>query len=414
MVKAGPSPGQFTLFRIFTGLFLTVSFWQKTDNFQAARRMGRGILGGFAADPVPADWLLLATLFAGVGIGLSGLLILGWRRRLMAGGLFLVWGVFLDSRMLFGFWEDVVVWGLLLVLLVVPPGEPLCWRRTVACSVDWRVPRWVVIGVWASLGLVYFVASARLILFLGWEAVWVNESRHLGRTWTDTLDSDQWSAWLWLPVLLLRAPIMWLILLARLLFLPTSLFATGRRWAWWVMVGLSIAGWLVFLPSAPLYPGLLLALLLIFDPTWLKGDQVSLKIGHEPLLLYDGECGLCNAIVRFLLREDVSGRIRFAELQSPLGQETLQRLGRPTSDFDSMTFLPDRSESGHCIRSSGVVAVLKAAGGIWRGWGMFLRWVPGPLRDAGYDVVAKLRYAVFGPYVPRPLERPEWNDRVLR
>ncbi len=134
-----------------------------------------------------------------------------------------------------------------------------------------------------------------------------------------------------------------------------------------------------------------------------------------PLLLFDGACGLCNVVVRFLLRRDRAAVLRFAPLQGVMGQATLRRLGLPTTDFDSIVFLPEATGADYCVRSAGVAAVLQCLPGPG-GWARVGRWlakVPAPLRDGGYALVARTRYALFGPYRSRPLERPEWAARIL-
>lgn len=131
------------------------------------------------------------------------------------------------------------------------------------------------------------------------------------------------------------------------------------------------------------------------------------------MLLFDGECGLCNAVVRFLLRRDREARLRFATLQGEVGQATLRRLGLPTEDFDSIVFLPEAAGSAYRLRSDGVAAVLQELPSGWARLGRGLAKVPAPLRDAAYKLVARMRYALFGPYVPRPLERPEWAERFF-
>ena len=91
------------------------------------------------------------------------------------------------------------------------------------------------------------------------------------------------------------------------------------------------------------------------DRNWSQSSQ-----GAGSLLLFDGECGLCNAVVRFLLRRDVAGRLRFARLQGEVGQATLRRLGLPTEDFDSLVFLPDAGGDVVRLRTDGVAAVFRA------------------------------------------------------
>jgi predicted DCC family thiol-disulfide oxidoreductase YuxK len=45
--------------------------------------------------------------------------------------------------------------------------------------------------------------------------------------------------------------------------------------------------------------------------------------------------------------------------------------------------------------------------------GDLLALLPGAVRDAGYRLVARWRYQVFGPWRPAPLPRPEWAARFL-
>ncbi|MBC8009004.1 MAG: DUF393 domain-containing protein [Burkholderiales bacterium] len=136
-------------------------------------------------------------------------------------------------------------------------------------------------------------------------------------------------------------------------------------------------------------------------------------MGRRPVLLYDGECGLCNAVVRFLLREDATGVLRFAPLQGAFGQATLRRLGLPTADFDSLVFLPDADGDVHQLRTAGALAVLDVVGGVWRAAAKIGRVVPAPIRDAGYKIVARLRYRLFGEYVPTPLPDAGWAGRFI-
>lgn len=135
-----------------------------------------------------------------------------------------------------------------------------------------------------------------------------------------------------------------------------------------------------------------------------------------PVLFFDGECGLCNRLVRLLLRCDDEGRLRFAPLQGGAAQAYLRAQGLPTEDFDTLIFVPDwggRAGPAHRVRTAGVIGALRAIGGGARLAGDALALVPAPLRDLGYKLVARARYALFGPWRPRPLARPEWRERFL-
>lgn len=135
-----------------------------------------------------------------------------------------------------------------------------------------------------------------------------------------------------------------------------------------------------------------------------------------PVLLYDGECGLCNRCVLLLLRLDRRGRLRFAPLQGGVAQEYLEARGFPTENFSSIVFVRDwsrRMEEVPLFKTDGVLAALREAGGVGRvlAW---LRIFPRTWRDAAYRVIARWRYRIFGHHVPGPLPRPEWEDRIWR
>jgi predicted DCC family thiol-disulfide oxidoreductase YuxK len=133
----------------------------------------------------------------------------------------------------------------------------------------------------------------------------------------------------------------------------------------------------------------------------------------QPVLLYDGECGLCNAVMRFMLKHDRRGQLKFAPLQGALGQAFLSSRGMNTRDFDSIVFIDDagRTDTSFSLRTGGVARALEEIG--WRRVGGLIRIVPGFLRDGLYRVIARLRYRIFGRYRPTPLPNPKWVERIL-
>jgi len=135
----------------------------------------------------------------------------------------------------------------------------------------------------------------------------------------------------------------------------------------------------------------------------------------QPVLLYDGQCGLCNRVVLLLLRTDRAGRLKFAPLQSAPAQEYLRRQGLPTADFDSLVFVPDwdhPATGAYLLRTDGALAAAAEIGGIWR-MVTWTRVLPVLLRDGAYKLVARSRYALFGEYRPAPLPDPAWEKRFL-
>lgn len=141
-------------------------------------------------------------------------------------------------------------------------------------------------------------------------------------------------------------------------------------------------------------------------------------VASGPVLFFDGTCGLCQRIVRGLLRVDRAGRLHYGALQSPVAQAYLRSHGLPTEDFDSLIFVPEwtrRDRPEYLGRTAGVIAALRATGGTGaRGVAGLLAMLPVRVRDAGYRGIARGRHRLFGPWQERPLHRPEWAGRFFR
>jgi len=154
-------------------------------------------------------------------------------------------------------------------------------------------------------------------------------------------------------------------------------------------------------------------------------DMSALPEQGGPVLLFDGECGLCNRVVRLLLRLDRRGVLRFAALQSAPAQEFLLAHGLPTEDFSTLVLVPDWAkwktsmgsaglpQAKFLLRTDAVVVALWMCGGASRVLAAMLRVIPRSLRDAGYRFVSRTRYKFFGPWRVCPLPRPEWKQRFI-
>ena len=132
----------------------------------------------------------------------------------------------------------------------------------------------------------------------------------------------------------------------------------------------------------------------------------------NPLILYDGLCGLCNRLVRFVLRHDIRARFRFASLQSDHAARILQRHGLEFQELDTI-YVVDGTGERPKDRTDAVIFILRELGGFWRVAATVLRIFPRPLRDWGYRIVAGHRYRVFGKYESCPLPEAKYQDRFL-
>jgi predicted DCC family thiol-disulfide oxidoreductase YuxK len=135
----------------------------------------------------------------------------------------------------------------------------------------------------------------------------------------------------------------------------------------------------------------------------------------NPILLYDGVCGLCNRLVQFSLKRDSGDHLRFASLQSDFAAPILQRHGFNRHDLDTVYFVSGygRTEERLSTRSAAVILVLQHIGGLWGVVAALLRMLPRWLRDCGYDMVARNRYRVFGRSENCILPEEEYRARFL-
>jgi predicted DCC family thiol-disulfide oxidoreductase YuxK len=186
-----------------------------------------------------------------------------------------------------------------------------------------------------------------------------------------------------------------------LLFAPLALIRRARPILWSAMFVVQL-GFLCLLNFADLTTPMLLFHLLTFDPKWIPAKQAD---AHE-WIFYDGNCGLCHRVVRFVLAEDRIGRFIFSPLQGETFQRTVReevREGLPDSFvvFDQFGRL--------LLRSDAVIHITTRLGGLWRVLGSILAIVPKPIRDAGYRLVGAVRHQLFAkppqscPVVPSEL-----------
>jgi predicted DCC family thiol-disulfide oxidoreductase YuxK len=138
------------------------------------------------------------------------------------------------------------------------------------------------------------------------------------------------------------------------------------------------------------------------------------QIEGRPLLLYDGVCVLCNGVVRFILRHDKQAAFRFTPLEGPLGREILARFNLQETP-DGVVLITNTLTPFERIyhRSDAVAEALQLLGRSWGPLGKALATIPRPLREAGYRLVARLRYRLFGRYTTCPLPAPDQRSRIL-
>src|SRR5262249_53459607 len=128
------------------------------------------------------------------------------------------------------------------------------------------------------------------------------------------------------------------------------------------------------------------------------------------LVLYDGECGVCSRIVRWLLDVDRRGVLHFAPLQGATAAVLRQRFPAIPADLDSIIYV-DRSSGAEEVswRSEAFLRICCLLGGPWPTVAAIVGWLPRSLTDAAYGAFARRRHVLGSRpeacQVPSPIER---------
>lgn len=107
---------------------------------------------------------------------------------------------------------------------------------------------------------------------------------------------------------------------------------------------------------------------------------------QSPVLIYDGNCGLCNACVRFILRYERKKELFFLHRQSSKAQQILQSNG-----FDGCDSLFLIANGKLYSYADAAIRVGTHMGGWWK-ISLLALVVPAPLRNLIYRVVAANRH----------------------
>ena len=143
------------------------------------------------------------------------------------------------------------------------------------------------------------------------------------------------------------------------------------------------------------------------------------EIGSRLLVVFDGRCGFCNRAVRWFLRRDRGDRLRFVASESEKVVELLRRHGIGTADSGSgpgsilMVEDADGPAEKLLVGSDAVMAMLRELPQPWPAVAVGLRWIPRPVRELGYRLIARWRYRIWGRLESCPLPAADERERFL-
>ncbi|AZB27989.1 thiol-disulfide oxidoreductase DCC family protein [Chryseobacterium balustinum] len=84
---------------------------------------------------------------------------------------------------------------------------------------------------------------------------------------------------------------------------------------------------------------------------------------QKHIVFFDGECGVCNFWVQWILERDQKDQFMFASLQSDFGQKFLSERGLETKQFNTLYLWKPRQY--YLIKSKAVLKIANLLGGIY-------------------------------------------------
>jgi predicted DCC family thiol-disulfide oxidoreductase YuxK len=140
-----------------------------------------------------------------------------------------------------------------------------------------------------------------------------------------------------------------------------------------------------------------------------SSDRPQNADGVQRIVFFDGQCGLCNAAVRFLMRRDSKGMLRFAPLRGETARQWVPADLRSEGELSTMVYarIAPSGSVELSVRSTAVLQVLADLGGVWA-VAAWLKAVPLALREWVYRLVARNRHRLFG---SRQCELPDAKQR---
>jgi predicted DCC family thiol-disulfide oxidoreductase YuxK len=405
-MKNGWTRGQFRIFRVTFGLYLLYHFLSLLPWGPELFSL-QGVLPQGAMSPLfhlfPNLFLLWdsplfvqACLLAAAIF--SALLTIGKFDRVMAVLVWYVWASLYGRNPLIGNPSLPFIGWLLLAYALIPS---LSDRKELASTSEdtgsWKMPADVYAAAWILMAVAYSYSGYNKLISPSWM-----DGSALGHVLSNPLARDTVvrTSLLALPALWLKTAT-WAALSLELSFAPLAIFRRLRPFLWLAMVGLHL-GLLVLVNFSDLTVGMLILHFFTFDPAWIP----SPKPAGQPIF-YDGHCGLCHGLVRFVLSEDQSADpFSFAPLQGEAIKRSITDSARAELP-DSVAVVEQNKNI--LTRSTAVIYVLKRLGGLWFLGGALLSLMPRALRDVAYDAIASVRKRIFGtteevcPLLPRGL-----------
>lgn len=146
----------------------------------------------------------------------------------------------------------------------------------------------------------------------------------------------------------------------------------------------------------------------------LQDSKLPEKVIGRDIVFFDGQCVLCNGVMKSVLQNDTDKHFLICAQQSEIGQRLL---GRHDVDLSSLKTI-------YVIRNCGTAneTILKRGSAVqymmenlkpYHALAAVMRIFPPALVDFAYRCVANIRYRIFGKTESCMMPSPEDREQIL-
>jgi predicted DCC family thiol-disulfide oxidoreductase YuxK len=394
--------GQYSVFRAILGIYLLAHFATLLP-WGAEMFSSEGVLPEAGLSPLAGlfpnllavwDAPIAVTLLLSAAVLASVAFTVGFRDKVAAVVLWYAWACLFGRNPLIANPSIPCVGWMLLAHLAVPkaPYGSVDARGRIDPGNGWRMPNELFAVAWIVMAVAYTYSGYTKLVSPSWAdgtAFQYVLNNPLART------GPVRDLMLLLPPSLIALATLG-ALAAELAFAPLALITRTRPLLWLTLL-LMHCGLLTIISFADLSLGMVMLHLFTFDPGWIRDRWPKREAGVVDTVYYDGGCGLCHGVIRFLLSEDAGGtRFRYA----PLDGETHRRDFTVRMSRSEQRTRPDSitvvsSDGSIFTRWNAVWYLSVRLGGIWRVIATILDVLPKKWLDGAYDGVARIRHRLF-------------------
>ena len=129
-----------------------------------------------------------------------------------------------------------------------------------------------------------------------------------------------------------------------------------------------------------------------------------------PIILFDGVCNFCNRTINIILKYDKQAYFQFAASQSIAAMGIMQAFKIEQIAIAAVILIDQEKVY---TKTDAVIQIANRLSG-WPKLFRVLKFIPKPMRDFAYDLIAKNRYALFGKKDICMIPEPSMRHRFLQ